>query len=557
MTLFRQHAAPEKPPRGAIITWAAVMLVGLALILINFPKYQIGAYFDDSYYITLARSLLAGNHYGLINFPGEPQPGGFPIGLPLLLAPLVGLFPDNLSALKTLAMTATLVNASLLFWGWRLFSRTLSYWWGLAVSTLFLLAVVTIDLSGMVMSEPSFLTFTLLAILLAEQLIAGRPLPGWPLWMGVCLFFTVFIRTIGVTFFAALGIYLILAGGRKIVKPLLLALVSFTLLASLVVALTPVDLDDLLPIRYLRTLPVALVGAPSDQLILGQADSNTAEQKDSGIFRNYIVGGLQDLLRNKLRNAALPVTLSGRGQAWADARGLPFLPALLGYAVSAVILVGAIYWLRGEGLTAFFLAGVTYLAGLFVWVWNEPRFLYPILPQLLLAMLLGIYLIVNTGTILAGKLARRDFTKYSRYTFVLLVVGLAMLSALRSAAISPSRLHVGPLDERTLWLRDNAQAGEHAASEYPTIDYLYSGLQTVQYDYAATPVDLLTFIESKDLEYLLVTPMIKWTTPQYIPQLSEDMLQLLPLLEKLEGVGRLRLEFSNPKELIRIYRVLP
>ena len=144
------------------------MLAGLGLMIYNLPKFQVGAHYDDAAYITLARSFLHGEGYGLINFPGAPRIANYPFGYPLALSLIAAFSPNELAAYKYVSVVATLINASLLFWGWRLLSRSLSHWWALAVSLLYLFSPVTIDLSGRVMSEPLFLTFYLLAMLIAE-----------------------------------------------------------------------------------------------------------------------------------------------------------------------------------------------------------------------------------------------------------------------------------------------------------------------------------------------------------------------------------------------------
>jgi hypothetical protein len=137
-----------------------------------------------------------------------------------------------------------------------------------------------------------------------------------------------------------------------------------------------------------------------------------------------------------------------------------------------------------------------------------------------------------------------------------LVIGFGLISAVRSASISPSHVHLGWLAERTAWLGEAARAGEHLASEYPTVDYLYSGLATLEYPYPATEDNLLAFLVSSDVEYLLVAPVIRWMTPYYIPELSQDMTQIATFLDKLENAGRLQLVYSNPNNLVRGYRVM-
>ena len=71
-------------------------LLFLFLVLITFNHLQPGAYIDDAHYIALARSLAAGSPYGYLNFPAAADIAPlFPIGFPLVSAPLVALFPKH------------------------------------------------------------------------------------------------------------------------------------------------------------------------------------------------------------------------------------------------------------------------------------------------------------------------------------------------------------------------------------------------------------------------------------------------------------------------------
>ncbi|MBI5651031.1 MAG: hypothetical protein HZC40_11405, partial [Chloroflexi bacterium] len=157
------------PTRIQIILWLVLVSVTLVLALGNYQTYLLGTHFDDARYVILARSLVLSDQYGMINAPGDPPAGKYPFVYPLLLTPFIFLFPHDPDALKFLSLIATVINLSLLFWGWRWFSHTRSYWWGLAIAALYGLAPMTIDLARRVMSEPVFTTFVLIAIILAER----------------------------------------------------------------------------------------------------------------------------------------------------------------------------------------------------------------------------------------------------------------------------------------------------------------------------------------------------------------------------------------------------
>ena len=133
-----QPAQVRLPNRQQVLVWLGVMFLGLGLMIYNYPKFQVGIHYDDAAYITLARSITQADTYGLVNFPEGPQPWNYPFGYPLLLAPFSGLFGGSLSLYKLISIFATLANASLIFWGWGILTRKLSFWWGLGVAAIYL-----------------------------------------------------------------------------------------------------------------------------------------------------------------------------------------------------------------------------------------------------------------------------------------------------------------------------------------------------------------------------------------------------------------------------------
>ncbi len=185
------------PNKLQIFIWGAFIILIIGLFLIKFNSFQVGADVDDATYIILSRSLLHSSNYGLINNPGNPAPGKFPFGYPLILAFVSLLFPANPNSFRIPSLLATLLNVSIVFWGWGWLSKGRSYWWGLSVAALFALSPVTVDLSRRVMSEPVFTTFCLLTIVFTEKLAAGGN-KAWGIFLlALVLFLTVFTRTVG------------------------------------------------------------------------------------------------------------------------------------------------------------------------------------------------------------------------------------------------------------------------------------------------------------------------------------------------------------------------
>src|SRR5262245_56511728 len=105
------------PTRAQILLWWGILAMLLALALLDYGSFQIGAYKDDARYLVLSRSLFEAPSYGMMNEPGAPGPTWYPFGYPLLLSPVARPFPPHANAVKLLPLLATIANASLLFWG--------------------------------------------------------------------------------------------------------------------------------------------------------------------------------------------------------------------------------------------------------------------------------------------------------------------------------------------------------------------------------------------------------------------------------------------------------
>ncbi|MFQ5420007.1 MAG: hypothetical protein ACE5EY_06555, partial [Anaerolineae bacterium] len=187
----------QTPSRLQIYLWLGLMLLGLVAAVWDFQSFQLGTWHDDANYVLLAQSILESDKYGQINRPGEPTNARYPFGYPLLLAPLMALFPGNWDVLKGLSLLTTLLNGASLFWGWRWFSRR-SHWWGLAVAGFYLLAPLTIEHTRMIMAEPVFTLFSLIAIISAEQAAQKQEGRSWVGMTAVSLIFVAFTRTIGI-----------------------------------------------------------------------------------------------------------------------------------------------------------------------------------------------------------------------------------------------------------------------------------------------------------------------------------------------------------------------
>ncbi len=174
-------------------------------------------------YLFTSRSLASLDGYREIDFPGEPLHAFRPPGLALLLAPISLVSPYNVVAAKV-AVLATAVAA--LFLLWLLARRTCGPIGALSVAALMAASPFTLLFSTEAMSELPFLACMLAVLLLLER-ETKRPVA-----LTLLLAFLPFIRTIGVVWIVAIGLWGLLASNRRRLSVVALVALAPTVLWS-------------------------------------------------------------------------------------------------------------------------------------------------------------------------------------------------------------------------------------------------------------------------------------------------------------------------------------
>ena len=569
-TAILQGKAPEekvnRPSRPQIIFWAVILLALLFISLFHYQYYQLGTHTDDSSYLILARSLITSPVYGMINAPGAALPAKYPFGYPLVLASVMLLFPHQTEALKIPSLIFTVLNMSLIFWGWKWFFPQRSYRWGLVITALYALAPMIIDHTRRLMSEPVFTFFCLVTILLVEMYVQGKRPWWWGTALSIALVFTIYTRSIGFLLLGAVFLYLLITIGRKFWKEVPGILVQMAALIGLVLVLTPVQWRDLLPVEYLQDENARFITAfiaqidphYTDPLITPSTTPQpvppgTTTGKSSSLETLFFFG-LKQHLGKDLRTVALPVGGGQREQEFANALGLPGLPLVLGYLVSAIIAVGAFRLLRQNASSFFMWFAVLYFAALFSWAWDDPRLLYPIQPQIELGFLAGLEAVILwTASLGANQKNRQKITDS-------ILAGLAALliitSAYKSAVIDESRLHAGDVASRSEWLVHHSSGSDIVMTEAPETDYVYSDRKTVPYPPSnASASEIAAYLSDLHIRYIIVAPQIFWQDT-YHPVYSSGTSQLLKLLSGPELDRHVQLVYRSEQDVVRIYRVL-
>lgn len=566
------EAEIRAPTKSQIAIWGIILVLGICFYSFNYQSFQIGSWQDDRLYAVLAKSMVSSDMYGIISVPGdEPFSAPYPFGYPLVIAPMLLFFPENIDVLKIPSLIATILNLSILFWAWPYLSRR-SYWWGLAVIAVYAIQPQTVWHTRLVMSEPIFISFYLGAIIIAEQAVRGK----WNWWrrvlFSIMVVFTIFTRIIGVFIMAGIIIYMLIVDFRKFRRDVLILPIIIIFIISLIVAATPVSVSNLLPERYfqegispsiLRFFGIQSPLVDRNELLparyIHPSPEDTVEAEQP--IPNGPIGFIQimkyKIMQNfgvDIRQVIFPLGGGDREKAFTEIFGLPFLPLLIGYLISGVIIVGLIQWFHLEGVSAFFLSTITYLVPLVIWFFIGPRFFYPIQAQLIYAFFIGIELI---GVWLLSLLSQNWPIENVSKVFVLLsVIVLGFVFGYKSLTLEDTRMHLGDFKTRTEWIK-KLDIGSSAIimTEQPILDYVYGGRKTMPYPDSNLLLDNLTeYINLYGIDYVLIAPKIRWL-PRYIPSYSDEATQALTALRELASHNQITLIYQSKEDWISVYKV--
>ncbi|MBM4132066.1 hypothetical protein FJ250_13755, partial [bacterium] len=204
---------PLPPPlrrldAGRALT-AAVVLAFALLVALRFDEAPVGAMTDDAIYVETARSLAEGLGPALNVGPDAPaaDPGIFPPGFPLLLAPLALAFPASLAALKAVPLLAALLLLPLCR---RLPAPDVgadAVAARVALPALVLLNPWVVGWAGRVLSDLPYTALSLAALLLFEPWRrAPRPAAGSTLRLALLAASALLVRSVGLALLLAMAL---------------------------------------------------------------------------------------------------------------------------------------------------------------------------------------------------------------------------------------------------------------------------------------------------------------------------------------------------------------
>lgn len=530
---YRIRASP-----WATAGWVALLVLVVALSLRSHGAFLLGSFHDDAKYVLLARSLVEADSYG-VHIGPVPLPNAYPFGFPLLLLPLIRACPDQLDCLTLLPLAATLINVTLLYWGWPILSRTSSRWWALAVAASYALHPWVLVQTNMVLSEPVFTTFVLAALLATERGMrvtpprtAGLVVVGWLLaWVP-------FTRTAGAVLGPVIALRTMWPLSRDGVRRGTALAAGVLLLLVPVLAFTSLSLTDLLPQRYLEAFV---------------QPSLRGHDRSEDSLATRALRGLDAYASEYVRQSVLPFGGGERERAFGQRLGIADLPRVIGFCVTGIVLIGAF---AHPGLApSVLLFEMAYAPVPLLWYARHTRLLYPIQPLLCFQLLLGMRALFRV--VMPRQRATRLGISAPDLAVTGLAVALAALSIVRSwEPHARSTQHTRDYRVGTTWLRAHTPTDAIVAAEEPATIHVYTQRATIPQPPVRSVEELRTFLTGYGVDYLLIGPWGEWRADGQPRYTAETERNFLPLVQDLVRRGELTLVYdSEPRERVQVYRV--
>ncbi|WP_339728716.1 hypothetical protein [uncultured Gimesia sp.] len=179
---------------------------------------------DSARYVIMAKSLVSGSGYRLIDTPGEPLYAHRPPGMSLLLSPAAVIAPYNVLLAKATVLITALALITLLYLYVKRLQEPASeqdelqlsrsfYWPAFFIAFLFAINPYTLFFSTIVMSEIPFMACSL-GVLFLLAIRQDRPSKTDLILFTGLLVFLPFLRTIGIALVLAVGCWAVIRRQR-------------------------------------------------------------------------------------------------------------------------------------------------------------------------------------------------------------------------------------------------------------------------------------------------------------------------------------------------------
>lgn len=465
---------------------------------------------DDAQYILLAESIQKGLGYSRIHAPDNPPETQYPFVFPLLLTPFVHFFSNNIQVLKLVCLLCGLFSLLV-------FSR-LTKQQSTDLVQLSILAIAVsphfFNVSTEVLSEAPFMLFSFLALLFLNKYVTESTQINKNLWTSLLfIFLSFYTRTIGITLFFAIVLYLIL---KREFKKCCVVSVGFFLgiiLISLLLSYCEVKGHS----GYFNSLFLKDPYNPE----AGNITIISFLYRIFYRFATYSGRILSELI------CPFPFDFS----EFKIFSSKLFFSLILSLVIS-VSLVKDIY--RKINISDCYL--LTYFLCILTWSWYGPRFLIPVLPLLFLHLFAGFNFLLCR----------------SRSLFMLISV-IIIFSNVGVTIPYFIKEHKGVVEPEWAnylkavdWIKHTTAPNSIIMCRKPPQTYFYSKRKSVWYPWTSNTNTIMTSIKENKVNYIIVDG--------YKGTLSATQKFLIPAIEK--NIRKFEYIYSTEKPITYVYKIV-
>ena len=467
-----------------------------AVFLFN-PNLQWNSW-DTYEYINLGKSLASGKGFREICYPNEPLGSRLPFGYPFLLSILIRL-SENIILLKCFSFVSYIANIILVYYLFQKFFKVPDIF-VFTLSLIFSLNPIVINLSHIILSETPFLLSLLASFIFAMKYVThDRNTNIYLILTSISMIFSWQIRSLGLAMIFAIFFYLFI----KKQFSRLLHLLIFTSLALLL----------LLQIYKKYTGVRLSLQNYSYFSHLLQPEYLAQSIYNSFSFYFFIIPrSLFGFFYDTIGHFNLHTIIFFKVMI--------FLFSLI---VLIIIVLGYFDLFRSRNFSCFFVA--FYLIALVFWPYYTERYIFPVLPFILIYFYSGLKLTVQKiATVLNGK------------NFNFLMIGIFTTILISSAAENMYRgfvkneniymlykngLSSYPFEWENYfrgleWLEKNIQDNSIILTRDSNLCFLITGNKSVTVEGSQTINDVIRLINEYNVDYVIVNPYYKETNEKFL-----------------------------------------
>jgi hypothetical protein len=434
-----------------------VIFLGVIYLLTLNPL--LGIMGDNAKYIVLAKSIISGNGFRSLNFPDAPPETKYGFGYPVLIAPVVYFFPDNVIALKLVTVFFAVLALLAVF---QLFKMYTDLPGAIAVMALSGISCCVVLYAHQVMTEIPYLFFSVIAIYFIEKYGDADSRVNRYLFLGaLCLGMSYFIRAIGIFLFIGAFGYLLIK--KKAVKAILVLL-------CFVVLITP---------WFLRNRAVSGRSSYFDEFMLKDPyDPERGAITLSTVWERVIP-------RARYYRQQISYLSGHHGQKnWMFA--LPIV--MLGFAVSA-----------RKRIRLHHIYVPLYSVVCLFWYWNVPRFVIPAVPFIF-------YYFLTALVWLCGRRRRAAIVLRNAVILAIFLLNFRMDVMVikreqREDYYSPQWRNYFQIAD---WVKENVPGEAVIMCRKPYLFYLRSGRKTALYPFTRDAEKITLSIKDSGADYVVL-----------------------------------------------------